>query len=154
MPAISNYMQSGLLQHIFRDGSFPKPTSIAIALTSGVPLATQTGATIPEMASTLNGSGTGYSRLALGDPSNEGDGLWSYLPADYAAGSGVIRNASQFAFDTALCDWGWISGIAVLDSSTTGSGNLLYFAQLTNPRTIFMGDGPKFDASIINIKLN
>jgi hypothetical protein len=147
-------MQSGLLQHIFRNSSFPKPSSIAIALTSGVPVASQNGTTIPEMATSINGSGTGYSRLNLGNPSSNGDGLWSYSPADYAAGSGVIRNANQLAFNTALCDWGWISGIAVLDNSAVGSGNLLYFAQLQNPRTIFMGDGPKFDASIINIKLN
>lgn len=154
MPALSNYLQSGLLQHIFRNSSFPKPSSIAIALTSGVPLSTDTGATMPEMATSINGSGTGYTRLNLGNPSSNGNGFWSYTPADYAAGSGVIRNASQFAFNTALCDWGWVSGIAVLDDSAVGSGNLLYFAQLQNPRTIYMGDGPKFDASIINIKLN
>ncbi len=142
------------MQHIFRNASFPKPSSIAIALTSGVPLATQSGVNIPEMATVINGSGTGYARLNLGNPSSNGNTLWSYSPADYSAGSGVIRNASQFVFNTALCDWGWISGIAILDDSAVGSGNLLYFAQLQNPRTIFMGDGPKFDASILNIKLN
>jgi hypothetical protein len=147
-------MQSGLLQHIFRNSSFPKPPLIAIALTSGVPVVSQNGVNIPEMATTINGTGTGYARLNLGNPSTNGDGSWSYSSEDYAAGSGVIRNVSQLAFNTALCDWGWISGIAVLDNSTVGQGNLLYFAQLQNPRTIFMGDGPKFDASIINIKLN
>ena len=154
MPALSNYMQSGLLQHIFRNGNFAKPSSIAIALTTGVPVANQNGATIPEMTTTLNGSGTGYARLNLGNPSSSGNNLWTYAAADYAVGSGVIRNTNQLAFNTALCDWGWISGVAILDNSSVGSGNLLYFAQLQNPRTIFMGDGPKFDASIINVKLN
>ena len=37
MAALSDYLESQLLNHLFRDVSFPKPDRLAIALTSGVP---------------------------------------------------------------------------------------------------------------------
>ena len=51
-------------------------------------------------------------------------------------------------FDTALQDWGWVSGIAIVDSGEYGTGNMLMYAQLNNPRIIYCSitgfgqDGP------------
>lgn len=151
MSALSDYLESGLLHHIFRGQSFPKPSEIAIALTSGVPLDSHNGSTIPEIPSGINGSGTGYKRLYLGPPSTSGNLKWIFDSADFAAGSGVIKNSGAFMFETALLDWGWVSGIAVLDDARYGSGNLLMHAQLTNPRVIYMGDTVKFDTSTLQI---
>jgi hypothetical protein len=152
MSALSDYLESGLLHHIFRGQSFPKPSEIAIALTSGVPLDSHTGATIPELPSGLNNSLTGYSRISLGAPSASGDSTWLYNLADHNVGSGLIKNAGAFLFNTALLDWGWVSGIAILDSATYGSGNLLLHSTLDNPRIIYMGDTVKFDASTLQIR--
>ena len=52
-------------------------------------------------------------------------------------GNGFIKNKTNITFNTALTDWGYISGVAV-DSSTYGSGNLLMYSQLSNPRQIFI----------------
>ena len=54
MAALSDYLESGLLHHVFRGQSFPKPDNICIALTSGTPLDSHTGENIPEMASVIN----------------------------------------------------------------------------------------------------
>ena len=151
MSALSDYLESGLLHHIFRGQSFAKPSEIAIALTSGVPLDSNNGLTIPELPSGINGSGTGYSRLSLGAPSSSGNSVWLYNIDDHNAGSGVIKNSGAFLFNTALLDWGWVSGIAILDDSRYGSGNLLMHATLDNPRIIYMGDTVKFDASTLQI---
>lgn len=152
MAALSDYLESGLLHHVFRGASFPKPSSIAIALTTGVPLDNHTGATIPEVPLTINGSGTGYKRLNLGDPTVSGNTAWSYNLLDHAAGSGLIKNNIVFSFSPALCDWGGLSGIAVVDNPNHGSGNLLMHATLNNPRQVYLGDSIQFDLNNFQIK--
>lgn len=152
MTALSDYMESGLLHHVFRGQDFPKPENVAIALCSGVPQDSDTGVTIPELPTGINGSGTGYSRYDLGDPATLGDTFWTYDSADHAAGSGLIKNTSTFIFGTALLDWGWVSGIAIVDSGEYGSGNVLMYSELGNPRIIYQGDAPKFDGSQLQIK--
>lgn len=151
MAALSDYLESGLLHHMFRGESFPKPDTIAIALTSGVPQDSDTGSTIPEIPSGISNTLTGYKRINLNDPSTQGDNFWLYKSDDHSAGSGVIKNAVSFVFDTALQDWGWVSGIAILDSSEYGEGNLLMHSQLDNPRIIYTGDSVKFDLEALQI---
>jgi len=161
MAALSDYLESGLLNYVFRGISFPQPSDICIALTSGVPHDSHDGGSIPEMASgidyngnpTLNhpASGTGYRRVRLGNPATYGVSSWSYLSEDYDGGSGIIRNSGQLVFNTALVDWGWISGVAILDHGTIGSGKLLMHAQLENPRLIYTGDNVKFDVGTLEI---
>ena len=89
-----------------------------------------------------------YLESDLGAPE---DTTWSHLVTDIASGIGTIRNSGQLVFNTALLDWGWVSGIAITDHSTVGSGNLLMHAQLDNPRIIYIGDNAKFDASTLEI---
>ena len=164
MAALSDYLESGLLHHIFRGVSFPKPTNIAIALCSGVPSDADTGVnqyhggTLQELpsGSPIDGTDTGYRRLDLGSPASLGNDKWSYSDDDHDAGSGVIKNASSFMFDdgagsAALKDWGWVSGIAIVDSGEFGTGNLLMHAALDNPRIIYTGDTVKFDTSSLQI---
>ena len=151
MAVLSDYLESGLLNHVFRGQTFAKPTSLAIALTSGVPSDSMTGTTINELPTGVNGSGTGYARVGMGSPSETGDEKWSFTDADFAAGSGMIRNSGQIVFNTALLDWGWVSGVAILDEATIGSGNMLMHAELTNPRVIYIGDNVKFDMDTLEI---
>jgi len=156
MAALSDYLESGLLHHIFRGQSFSKPSNIAIALCSSVPKDSDTGSTIPEMSSGDGVNKTGYARLNLGNPATLGDARWDYTAEDHAVGSGLIKNKTAFLFDegegtAALTDWGWVSGIAVLDSGEYGIGNLLMHSALDNPRIIYTGDTVKFDISTLQI---
>jgi len=227
MAALSDYLESGLLNHIFRGQEFPKPSSIAIALTSGVPLDSDTGETIPELPSGIQKGNlfvsTNYSRVDLGNPENSGNAFWSAVGVDdvtpfqvygtsrigdsagasgYFAplyqnqftaftvdpvsvlefefdefpgiilygpknviqsgvstnpgftdyeGNGFIKNNNQVVFDTALEDWGWISGVAILDTSNYASGNLLMYSALSNPRYVYVGDNIKFDVRSLEI---
>jgi hypothetical protein len=149
MAALSDYLESGLLNFLFRGQSLSAPSNLSIALTSGAPLDAHTGSTIPECASgTVGGTSTGYARVDLGAPSST---TWSYVAADHAAGSGVIKNSGQIVFNTALTDWGWVSGIAIVDSSIYGSGSVLMHSTLDNPRVIYAGDNVKFDYQTLEI---
>lgn len=232
MAALSDYLESGILNHIFRNNNFTKPTNISIALTSGIPKDWHNGSTIPELptgiSQGINTISTNYSRINLGNPSSEGNNVWNnvgidettpfsiysnitnhsgyfyplylnslsaesadqdaganipafetftfnslfgdvefYAPFSIAASgeaedpgynlyenNGFIKNASQILFNTALTDWGWVSGVAILDSNIYGSGNLLIFSELTNPRIIYTGDSVKFDTNSLEINLN
>lgn len=226
MAAISDYLEGKLLNHIFRSEAFVKPSSIAIALTSSVPLDSNTGATLPELPTgVLRGAttvSTGYARKDLGSPSGVGDDAWLpvgsdstttyqvystevgnsgyfyplylaqnvaetldnngvartftfpktfpgvtfYSPSGVAQsgqaqdagyityeGNGFIKNRNQIIFNTALSDWGWVSGVAVIDTSVHGQGNMLMYAQLRNPRFIYTGDNIKFDPKSLEISL-
>jgi len=168
MAALSDYLESGLLHHIFLGQAFEMPSGMLIALTSGVPLESDTGSTIPEIPSGIDGVDTGYRRQDLGNPSEDLDSFgavmispdrWTYTTEDHAAGSGVIGNSGALVFDTALLDWGIVSGVAVCDSGThasslDGGGNLLMYAQLDNPRKIYQGDSVKFDTDTLQISFD
>ena len=155
MPALSDYVESGFLNHLFRGVPFGIPNNISIALTSGVPLQSHTGSTIPEVSRLSMGSSgvpNGYARVHVSTSGNRST-QWSYTSANHGNESGVIRNPNQVVFNTALTDWGPVSGIAVLDNSGYGSGNLLMYAQLENPRQIYTGDSIKFSSNELKILL-
>lgn len=225
MASISDYLEAKLLNHIFRSEEFVKPSSISIALTSSVPLDSNTGSTMPELPTGVAKGqitvDTGYRRCNLGSPSGDGDSAWYAVGVDtvtkysvysqevgksgyfyplflsssaaaaeggnstyvtytfpqtfpnvnfYAPtnaisggatdpgltayeGNGFIKNQNQIIFNTALSDWGWVSGVAILDNQTTGSGNMLMYAALKNPRYIYTGDNLKFDPRSLEISL-
>lgn len=144
MSQMSDYLETALANHILMGDNFDKPEEIAIALTSGVPQDSDDGSTIPEIPLTINGSGTGYARVSLDDPATSGDSRWAEV-------SGVVSIEGNVTFNTALVDWGWVSGIAILDNSAHGSGNLLFHSQLTNPRIMYTGDGPRINDDALTI---
>jgi|TARA_B100001094_G_scaffold89741_2_gene85719 hypothetical protein len=148
MAALSDYLESGLLNYLFRGQAFAAPSNISIALTSGVPHDSDTGETLPEVPSGLNGVSTGYARVNLGAPA---DTVWSYTTADNTQGSGIVRNSGQIVFPTALLDWGAVNGVAITTHADYGSGQLLMHAPLSNPRSIFAGDNVKFDYNTLEI---
>jgi hypothetical protein len=155
MSALSDYVESGLLDHIFRGGSFAKPSYLAIALCSGVPLDSQSGANMPELPEFYSDgtTKTGYQRIPIGPPAESGDSFWKYYQEDHDAGSGVIKNCDKIIWNTATKDpgntdygWGWVSGIAIMDDHRIGSGNIIMRAQLDNERIVYAGDTLMFDA--------
>jgi hypothetical protein len=155
MAAMSDYLESGILNHLFRGVGFSIPTNISIALTRTVPTENQTGATISEVPALSMGSSgvdTGYSRVNICNPSVDST-KFTYFPQNHGNDSGVMKNFGQVVFNTALTDWGPVSGVAILDSSVRGSGNMLMYAALDNPRSIFTGDSLKFSSAEIAIIL-
>lgn len=226
MAALSDYLESGLLSHLFRNEAFSRPENIALALTSDVPKDSDDGSTIPEIPSGValgnDFVSTNYARIELGPPVDSGDANWNTVGSDdltayqvyskevdhsgyfyplylsesvaqaaytevapiaftfsntfpgvnfYAPytlsvsgsqttggytqyeGNGFIKNKQELVFNTAFTDWGWVSGIAIVDSPLYGSGNLLMYAQLYNPRNVFVGDSIKFNSNSLEISL-
>jgi hypothetical protein len=148
MPRMTNYLESGLIQHLFRTGSFTKPTVIAIALCSGAVVDTDTGALLTKE---LGGGGTpgsppgGYNRQTL----NPLDANWDAITQ--VNGSGLTSNTSTLTFGPATADWGTVSYVAVVDNSGYGSGNVLMYGQLQTAKTVGNGDSLQIAAGALDI---
>jgi hypothetical protein len=147
MAAISDYLESGILNYIFRGISFTPPAKVAVALTRGVPTQGQTGSTILEVLPTGQGGvSSGYSRVVISTSSNASQ-KWTYSPINHGNESGVVVNTDNVVFPTALTDWGPVSGVVLLDSDIRGSGNVLMYATLEQQRDVYTGDSIKFNAN-------
>jgi hypothetical protein len=147
MAAISDYLESGILNYILRGVSFAPPAKVAVALTRGIPTQSQTGSTIQEVLPTGQGGiSSGYTRVLISTSANASS-KWTYTPANHGNENGVVVNTDNVVFPTALTDWGPVSGIVLLDSEIRGSGNVLMYATLEQQRTVYTGDSVKFNAN-------
>ncbi len=141
---MSDYLESGLINHLFRTSSFTKPTTLAIALCSGTISESMTGATIPELPFS-----NAYTRQTL----NPLDANWA-TPTQ-VNGSGNTSNSSAITWSAASpAAWPTISGIAILDSSAYGSGNMLLYGALATPKTPGIGDQFQINIAGINVYLD
>lgn len=128
MSAASDYLEVEIRKHIFRTGSFTKPTVLAICLLTSAPNDASTGATIVEPP-----DGDGYDRQTL----NPADANWT---APDSTG-GLTDNASAVTFGPCTgTNWGSITHWAIVDSATYGAGNMLVYGAFATPRTIEVGD--------------
>jgi hypothetical protein len=226
MSALSDYLESGLLHHVFANQPFTMPSSVALALLSNPATDISTGSSISEIPSGVGSDITGYSRVNItslqdawrfassadnvsfavsGTRSNAGTGsgvtgnfypvyltqaraggstseivTFTQFPNTtfyfasgnnnvYGSGSSIGSNTSyntyptpsrylvnkyQIIFPTALNDWGFVSGVAILDDANYKSGNVLMYSTLTNPRLVYGGDNIRFDAESLQIVFN
>ena len=147
MSAMSDYLEAALLNHIFRSATFSKPSNMAIALTTGIPLDAHTGSyTSPTLPEVSGGSYTRYTALTVNDAH------WN-APSDSAGGK-LIDNVSGLTWPTATANWDTISGVALVDNNATapqGGGNVLLHGQLTTPKLVQNGDTFKFNAGDLDI---
>src|SRR3990167_9371696 len=117
MSAMSDFLEAEVIKHIFRTGSFTKPTVLAVALCTAATTDAQTGATITEVT-----NANAYARTSL----NPLDANWT------APGvGGLTDNASAIVFPTATGSWGTVTHFAICDSATWGAGNVLIHGALT-----------------------
>lgn len=140
MAAMSDYLEVELRKHIFRTGSFTKPTTLAIALLTAAPNDASTGATMTEVAN----SGS-YARVTL----NPLDANWSGASST----DGLTDNVADITFPTATGNWGTVTHVAILDSATHGAGNILFHGALSASKTVNSGDTFKFLAGALDVTL-
>ena len=143
MPNFSNYGESGVLEHLFRQATLAKPL-ISIALTATVPTETGTGGNIDEVPHDF-----GYARQIA-----TGNTTWS-APAQDVGGSGFISNNSTITFGPNVgTDWGWVSGVAIVDATGDNSGNMLLWGSLQTAKLVSVGDTLSFSSGSLVIRLS
>ena len=133
MAALSDYLENELIKHIFRTGSFTKPTTLYVALFTAAPNDAGGGTEV---------SGGSYARVAAGPL----DATW----AAPAAGDGVTSNVGDITFPAPTANWGSVTHFGIFDAIT--AGNLLIHGALTAAKTVNNGDpAPKFTAGDLQI---
>lgn len=111
---MSTYLENALENVTLRNTAYTAPATVYVALYTTNPTAADTGTEV---------TGGAYARqpVTFGAPSG-----------------GVTSNTANVAFPTATAAWGNVTHVGIRDALT--AGNLLYFAPLTTPRTINIGD--------------
>ena len=147
MSAMSNYLEQNLLTHIFRTGTFTKPTTIAVALLTTAAVDGDTGTfsagTGDEVANTF-----AYARQTL----NPADANWT-SPGAGVAGE-TTDNASAITFPSASGgNWGTVVGVALTSSATYNAGELYFYGTLATNKVVNDGDTLKFDTGDLNVTL-
>ncbi len=129
MSQASNYLETALFNHIFRNTAYTPAATIYLALFTS----TATGAELEAGTLTNEVTGGSYARqtATFGAPTN-----------------GVGSNSSTVTFPTASAGWGTIRYVAAMDASS--SGNVLWWAQLTSDVTINTSNTFQFNSGSVS----
>lgn len=132
---ISQYLANKLLDHSLGKTSFTMPATVAVALVTVAPVATDTGATITEA------NYTGYARKVI-------------AASDLAAASGgASTNANAIVHDACTAGSSAVIGVVILDSSTIGAGNVLWMDDIASKTIDTTSTPPTIAAGALDIAL-
>lgn len=129
---MSNYLATALLNQVFRNTAYTRPTTLYIALYTSNPTASDTGQEV---------SGGSYVRQAITFGAPTAENYTIYHPAtgqQVTVSKQTIKNSADIVLPTATVDWGQITHVGIRDAAT--GGNLLYFGSLETPRSILTND--------------
>jgi len=140
MSQASDYLEGEIRKHIFRTGSFTKPTVLAVALCTSAPTDASTGATLPEVT-----NANGYARQTL----NPLDANWTAASAT----DGLTDNAAEISFTASGGNWGTITHFAIVDSATYGAGNVLIWGALDASQVVNDGNTIRFPIGNLNVTI-
>lgn len=154
MAAMSNYLENKLIDYIFRGQAFTPTTNTWIGLLTantvlGITNDANTGSTVAEV------SGGNYARVQVASTLLNWSGTQSASATTTSTGSnGTTYNINAITFPVPTgADWGVIKAFGMFDAAT--SGNLLFYGDLTTPKTVNNGDAaPTFSASALSIQLD
>jgi len=132
LSAASNYLENKILDHVLTATAYTQPSRF-IALFTGNP--GEAGSFTNEVST----SGTAYARQAV---------------TFAAASSGSSATNATVTFPTATANFGTITHVAVVDSDTEGSGNVLFYGAVTTSKTIETGDTFQISSGNLTISLD
>ena len=121
----SDFLENEVLDHVLGNAAYSAPATVYAALFTSSPSDAGGGTEV------ATGS---YARVAITNNATN----WP------AAAGGSKSNGTAITFPTATANWGTIVAVGIFDAST--GGNLLFWATLTNSRTVFTSDVLTFPA--------
>ena len=136
--SFSNYLEDKILKHVFTNTTYTPPATVYVGLFTSAP---------SDAGGGTEGSGGSYARQSASFT------VSGTNPTEAANNAGI-------EFPAATANWGTIAYMGVFDAST--SGNLLAYAQLTDPadfltplsKTINTGDVFRINSSNLKIRLD
>ena len=140
MSALTNYLESGLINHVFRNSAYSAPATLYIGLTQSFVSGTIEAGTVDEPAT---GSYVRQSYISNGTN-------WI---TPYTSGSATAtHNTYAIEFPVATANIGNVSGVFLADDLS--SGNILFYGELLSPRNIREGDQFVFSSGALKITFN
>lgn len=121
----SDYLEAKVLDHVLRNTAYTPPTTVYMSLHTENP---------DEDGSGTELSGNGYSRQAI---------------TFAAASNGEIANSAAVEFTASGGNWDEATHYGIYDAST--SGNLLFYGELSSPKTVEDNDTLTFDIGDITV---
>lgn len=132
---MTTYLRNELRKHLFRTGSFTKPSELWVALHTGDPGAAGSANEVS------TGGGSDYARAQL-DPL---DANWSA-----EATHGETKNQVEITFPVPGGNWGTISYMSIWDAGS--GGNALFKGALDASKNVNAGDpAPSFPVEFITV---
>jgi len=135
MANASDYLEVELRKHIFRTGSFTKPTVLGVALFTVTPADSGGGTEV---------TGGSYARVNVPP-----------LDANWTAASatdGLTDNAAAITFPAPTGNWGVVVAFGIFDA--TSAGNLLVWGPISPSKTINNGDpAPAFAIGALDVTI-
>lgn len=126
----SDYLENKLLDHVLGNSAYTAPATVYVALFTVAPTDAGGGTEV---------SGGGYARVAVTNNLTN----WP------AASGGAKSNGTDITFPEATGNWGTVVAFGIFDAAS--GGNLLYWGDLTQSKTISTGDTAKFAAGDLDI---
>jgi len=163
MAAMSDKLENALIDWFFRAQAIgltgataaaaTGPANLYIALCTATPTDASTGATITEVANAGN-----YARVGVVSSMTASGWAGTQAAASTTASSGTggtTSNNGAITFGAPSANWGVVTHFAILDSTTWGAGNMLFWGQLTASKTVNNGDAaPSFAAAALSIQID
>jgi hypothetical protein len=126
----SDYLENELLDHVLGNAAYSAPATVYVALFTSAPTDAGGGTEV---------SGGSYARVAV----TNNDTNWP------AASGGAKSNGTEITFPDATADWGTVVAFAIFDAAS--DGNMLYWAELTQSKTVATGDTAKFAVGELDV---
>jgi hypothetical protein len=140
MAGFTDYLEEGLLNHIFGGTPFSQPTDIYVALLGSVP----TDPTDDAGVAAAEITGTDYERQLVS--------AWT-VSTDVSGLTSAI-NDNPISFPTVPAGgWGTVAGFGIYDTSAVQTGSLLMFGEFSFPISVGEGSTVTFQPGDLKINL-
>lgn len=142
--AMTDYLENKLADHIFRTTTYSQPAALYVRLLTSNCTDSSAGTEV---------SGGSYARVQLNPGNSNWKGTHGTTSGASSGTGGTISNASAITFPSPTANWGVVTGFAINDASS--SGNDLFCAALTVPKTINNGDAaPSFAIDALTVQFD
>jgi hypothetical protein len=137
----SDYLENGLVDHLFRTRTFAKPTGLYVALFTSAP---------SDAGGGIEVAGGSYARVSLPPLDANWTATQGGVSGNSSGVTGVTANAVAVQFAAPTANWGTVSHFGLFDAAT--GGNLLIWDALIASRTILASDpAPSFAPGALQI---
>ena len=157
MSSMTDYLENKIVDWLFRGQAFSPPATMYVGLFTAAPTDAGGGT---EVQATIGGNASNYARVPVTSGLTEWAGTQAAASTIASSGtSGTTSNNAAITFPTpaitAGTGWGNIIAFGIFDSGALGSGNLLFYANLTTAKTINPGDAaPSFAIGALTVQID